>query len=130
MEALRDVVGAYFATMGREGRAARAYFVMWGAALTEKSPLRAIFADSDAKFREGIEDVIKSGQRNKTIAADADPSATAVALVGMLRGAGAQFLIDPRGVDLDASRSVSLRFLETIAVKLVRRRTDGRAGTP
>jgi AcrR family transcriptional regulator len=121
MEALRDVVEAYFATVRREGRAARAYFVMWGAALTEKSPLRPIFADADAQFRWGIEEVIRSGQRNKTIAADLDPSATAVALAGMLRGAGAQFLIDPRGVDLDASLVVSLRFLETIAVKRVRR---------
>ena len=49
--------------------------------------------------------------REKVAGKSPVPAGVAVALVGMLRGIGAQFLVDPDGVDLAAARSEGRRAL-------------------
>jgi hypothetical protein len=84
---------------------------MWGAALPAEAGLRPIFVTDDAQFRFGVESLVRSGQRKKTITAHGDPASVAVALVGMLRGVSAQFLVDPDGVDMAAARSACEQFI-------------------
>jgi hypothetical protein len=91
--------------------AARAFFVMWGAAFPEETALRPVFVVDDARFRRGVEKVVRLGQQNLTIKPEIDPAGVAVAVVGMLRGIAAQFTVDPDGVDLAAARRVGAQFL-------------------
>jgi hypothetical protein len=84
---------------------------MWGAALPAEAALRPIFVTDDAQFRFGVESLVRAGQRKKTITAQGHPASVAVALVGMLRGVSAQFLIDPDGVDMAAARIACEQFI-------------------
>jgi hypothetical protein len=86
---------------------------MWGASFAEEAPLRAIFVEDDARFRRGIETLVRAGQDRKTINADADPAGFALAFVALLRGVSAQFLVDPNGVDLAAARRACAQFVRS-----------------
>ena len=109
LRALAVMSDAYLAVVG--SGAARAFFVMWGAAFPEETALRSVFMVDDARFRRGVEKVVRLGQRNLTIKPEIDPAGVAVAVVGMLRGIAAQFTVDPEGVDLAVARRVCARFL-------------------
>jgi AcrR family transcriptional regulator len=111
IDALVAVANAYLATVGRNSDTARAFFVMWGAALPTEAGLRPTFVADDAQFRNGVESLVRAGQAKKTITAQADPGGAAAALVGMLRGISAQFLVDPVGVDLAATRDTCEQFI-------------------
>jgi AcrR family transcriptional regulator len=111
IDVLVEVADAYLAMVARNSDATRAFFVMWGAALPAEAGLRPIFVTDDAQFRLGVESVVRAGQRKKTVVAQAEPAGVAVALVGMLRGIGAQFLVDPDGVDLAGARGACEQFI-------------------
>jgi AcrR family transcriptional regulator len=110
-DALVALADAYLAMVGGNTDAARAFFVMWGAALPTEAGLRPIFVTDDAQFRFGVESLVRAGQQKKTITAQCDPASVAVVLVGMLRGVSAQFLIDPDGVDMAAARNTCAQFI-------------------
>jgi AcrR family transcriptional regulator len=111
VEALVMLVGAYLSAIGQDVLQARAFFVMWGAALPEQADLREVTAAGDAKFRAGLESVLRAGQQNDTITSEVDAPSVAATLVGMLRGIGAQFLVDPEGIDLAAARESCEQFV-------------------
>jgi AcrR family transcriptional regulator len=111
LQALMALVEAYLAAVSRHSGEMRAYFVMWGAALPEEAALRPVFVASDAGFRRSIEELVRAGQRSQTIRSEVDPVGVAIALVGLLRGIGAQFLVDLDGVDLDAARTACAQFV-------------------
>jgi AcrR family transcriptional regulator len=110
LEALVAVVEAYFAWMTRNEEA-RAYFVLCSAGLTEDAELRPVFVSIDATFRAGLQTIVRAGQRSQTISSDVDPEGVATALVGMMRGIGTQFLVNPDTVDLDAAQEVCKQFI-------------------
>ena len=107
------VVEAYLGRVSSGGEEGRAFFVMWGASFAEKAPLRDVFVDDDARFRHGIEALVRSGQQRGTIRADADPIGFATVSVALLRGIGAQVIVDPHGVDLEAARATCERMVRT-----------------
>jgi AcrR family transcriptional regulator len=116
LEALVAVVEAYFAWMTRNEEKARAYFVLCSAGLTEDGELRPAFISIDSTFRTGLETIVRAGQRGKTIRSDVDAEGVATALVGIMRGTGAQFLVNPGAVDLDTAREVCKQFIwQTLA---------------
>ena len=110
LEALVAVVEAYFAWMSRDEEA-RAYFVLCSAGLTEDAELRPVFIGIDATFRTGLQAIVRAGQRSETIRCDVDAEGVATALVGMMRGIGSQFLVNPGAVDLDTAQEVCKRFI-------------------
>jgi AcrR family transcriptional regulator len=101
----------YLAMIDRDGDAARAFFVMWGAALPSDASLRSVFAADDAQFRQGVEAILQHGRDAKSVAADVDVRAGAVAFVGMLRGIAAQHLVDPGAVDITAATRACASFI-------------------
>jgi AcrR family transcriptional regulator len=111
LEALVAVVEAYFAWMTRNEETARAYFVLCSAGVTEDAELRPVFISIDASFRTGLQTIVRAGQRSRTIRSDVDAEGVATALVGMLRGTGSQFLVNPGRVDLDAAQEVCKQFI-------------------
>jgi AcrR family transcriptional regulator len=112
-EAMVAIADAYLERVSSHGDEGRAFFVMWGASFAEEAPLRAVFVADDARFREGIEALVRAGQQQGTIRADADPIGFATVFVAVLRGIGAQALVDPVGVDLDAARATCERMVRT-----------------
>ena len=111
VDALVMLADAYLNKKGLKIDVARAFFVMWGAALPAEAALREVMAAGDAQFRIAVESLVRLGQQNNTVAADVDASGVATVLVGMLRGVTAQFLIDADGVDLAAARTACEQFL-------------------
>jgi AcrR family transcriptional regulator len=94
---------SYLAAICGQSDEARAFFVMWGAALPEEAGLQSVIAARDAQFRFGIESLLQLGQQKKTINNGIDPGGLAAVVVAMLRGMAAQCLIDADSVDLDAA---------------------------
>jgi AcrR family transcriptional regulator len=110
LEALVAVVEAYFAWVSRNEEA-RAYLVLCSAGLTEDAELRPVFISIDATFRTGLQTIVRAGQRSETIRSDVDAEGVATALVGMMRGTGSQFLVNPGAVDLDTAQEVCKQFI-------------------
>jgi AcrR family transcriptional regulator len=113
ISALVTVVDSYLSALSQADDAARAFFVMWGAALPSDAPLRPIFAVDDARFRDSVRDLLADAQRRKTINSGVNPAGAAAALVGMLRGISAQFLVNPEGLDLSAAQSTVEQFIRS-----------------
>jgi AcrR family transcriptional regulator len=111
LQALLQIVDAYLGGAGQNSQQTRAFFVMWGAALPEEAALRSVLMADDARFRRGIEALVRSGQDNRTIRSAIDPAAVAVVLVGLLRGIVAQFLVSPDSVALDAAGAACAQFV-------------------
>jgi AcrR family transcriptional regulator len=104
-DAVVAIADAYLDRVSSNSAASRAFFVMWGASFAEEAPVRRIFVADDDRFRRGIEALVQTGQDRGTIRSDADPVGFAVAFVALLRGLGAQFLVNPDGMDLSAART-------------------------
>src|ERR1700756_5865008 len=118
LDALVAVVDAYFAWMTRNEEA-RAYFVLCSAGLTADAELRPVFVSIDATFRTGLQTIVRAGQRSQTISSNVDPEGGATALVGVMRGIGTQFLVNPDTVDLDGAQEVCKQFIwHTLAPRL------------
>jgi AcrR family transcriptional regulator len=111
--ALLAIADAYLRGAAAATGEARAFFVMWGAALPDDAALRSVFVTDDRRFRRAIEQRVVAAQGRGTITSEVDAVGFAVAFVGLLRGVAAQFLIDPDGVDLAATRAVCERFVGT-----------------
>jgi AcrR family transcriptional regulator len=111
LDALVAIVKAYLGSAGQNIRQTRAFLVMWGAALPEEAALQPIFQADDAEFRRGIETLVLSGQNSGTIRSTIDPAGAALAIVGLLRGTAAQFLIGPEGIALTSARSACEKFV-------------------
>ena len=111
IDVLVKLADTYLSTIERGAATSRAFFVMWGAAIPAEATLRPVFATDDARFRLGVEAVLRAGQDSKTVIAELDPILGAVILVGMLRGVGAQYLIDPDAFDMSAARQACEQFV-------------------
>jgi len=102
VEALVCIARAYIDAARGGGDVVRAFFVMWGAAITADAPLGPVFVSDDQRFRDTIQSLVAAGQAHATISAEVDPGGFAVIYVAMLRGTVAQYLIDGR-IDLLAA---------------------------
>ncbi|MGO9558823.1 MAG: TetR/AcrR family transcriptional regulator [Acidimicrobiales bacterium] len=103
VDALVAIADAYLRTVEEAADDARAFFVMWGAALPDDATLRSVFVTDDRRFRGAVEQLVVTGRARGTVRREVDPVGFAVAFVGLLRGASAQFLVDREGVDLGAT---------------------------
>lgn len=99
---LENLIDVYLSMLMDNVDTSRSYFVIWGAAIPAESPLRKAIVNNDRLFREGVETLLREGQAEGTVAPHVDPTATAIVIVGMLRGVAAQFLIDPPVVPVDS----------------------------
>jgi AcrR family transcriptional regulator len=111
LESLVVMVRSYLTWIDRHPDEARAFFAMWGSALSEESVLREVFADFDSDIRGKIEEFVRSGQQNGTIRTDTDPAGAATAITGMLRGTGAQLLVAPEEVGFEAACAMCEQFV-------------------
>ncbi len=71
----------------------RALLVMWGSSFPALSSVEGM-AEAERRSYDGLSDVIASGQADGSIRGDADPTASAVLLHGMMRGIAGLLLTD------------------------------------
>jgi AcrR family transcriptional regulator len=104
VDALVAIANAYLQAVATATDDIRAFFVMWGAALPDDGALRPVFVAEDRRVRKYVEQLVIAGRSQGTIDKEINARGFAVAYIGLLRGAAAQFLVDRDGVDLEATR--------------------------
>jgi AcrR family transcriptional regulator len=126
LERLLDTVDTYLAYVASQPPAGRAFLLMWGEAAAVHSPLRPIFAELEAGFREFLRALIADGVTDGSIRADIDPGAAAMGIMGQLRGIGLELMLDPEASSASTSREEDItmmrRALETSITELARRK--------
>lgn len=113
IEALIAFSNAYLRVIDLADEEVRAFYVMWGAALPEDAPLRPIFVAVDRNVRRSVQEIVAKGKERKTITHEIDPGGFAAVFVGLLRGLGAQFLIDPDSLDFGSVHDMCEQFLRS-----------------
>jgi AcrR family transcriptional regulator len=105
VDALVAIADAYLRAVATATDDIRAFFVMWGAVLPDDAALRPMFGAEDRRVRNGVEQLVSAGRERGTVSYEVTATGFAVAFLGLLRGAAAQFLIDRDNVDLVAARA-------------------------
>jgi AcrR family transcriptional regulator len=77
----------------------RALLVMWGSTFPSSSSVEGMI-EAERHSYGSLAEVIASGQRDGSIRADVDPTASAVLLLGMMRGIAALLLTDSAITDM------------------------------
>lgn len=108
---LLGMAGFYFDGAARDPISVRALFVVLGEALTNETVRKAI-AELNARLVASITDDIRAGISAGDIRRGVNAKAEAALVLAGLRGAAAQWLTDPEGVDLKALRSEFLAGLK------------------
>lgn len=99
VEALEATIDAYLDAVDRAPHLIRAYDALLHD--TDAPPaIRERITALQRDERRSIATWIRKGQQAGTVRADVDPRAEAVVFLGMIRGVTAQWLLDPKGVDL------------------------------
>jgi AcrR family transcriptional regulator len=80
----------------------KAFYVLLGAALGPDPQLRTAFAHADKAYRSYIQGLFQDAQAMGEIDRSIDTEAMATLVVGMLRGVGMQYFIDPEALKLGA----------------------------
>lgn len=107
------VVDQYLAMIRANSPELRVFLRLWAAAVGGEEPsLREQFTDRDALFRDYFIEAITEGQVDGSIRADLDPAATAIALVGLLRGIAMQAQYDPRVAKDKNARRTAVALLD------------------
>ncbi|MET9256636.1 TetR/AcrR family transcriptional regulator [Streptomyces sp. NPDC003717] len=95
---LLALIDGYIRRMGDGAVAGRAFLLLWVEAATS-AELSGVFRERDDGFRADLRGDVAAGIAAGEIRADADPEATAVAVLGQLRGIGMQQLLAPGALD-------------------------------
>ncbi|WP_394836155.1 TetR family transcriptional regulator [Pendulispora rubella] len=103
VSALDALVDVYFALLRGQSAGARAMFIVRTEAVATVPRIRELIAENNEALRRFITTRLAEGISDGEMDAQLDPDVTAVLVEGVLRGSGAQWLIDPQRVDLDAA---------------------------
>jgi AcrR family transcriptional regulator len=120
LDALLAVVDAYLGGIDHSRGTGRAFYVLMAESIGPVPEIRETFATANREFRAYVERGIKDGIEAGDIRPDIDLAAEAGMIVGALRGIALQWLVDPDGVDLRATRRELRQTLE----RSLRARTD------
>lgn len=101
LEAIRATVDATRTAMRRAPDTLRTFYGMLFQSLGPLAVLRPKVAGFHRRERKAVAAWIAAGVAQGSVRADVDPAREAALFIGMLRGIAFQWLIDPRGVDLD-----------------------------
>jgi AcrR family transcriptional regulator len=100
LERLAFLVHGYITALAHAGPLSRAFLLLWAEAATS-SELAEVFRERDEAFRADLRDDVRAGIGSGDIRHDVDPAATAVAMVGQLRGIGLQLMLSGPAVETD-----------------------------
>lgn len=99
LDVVYNTVDSYLDLFQHPSPDVRALLVMWGSTFPSSSSVEGM-VDAERRGYEGLSEVIASGQGDGSIRPDADPTASAVLLLGMMRGIAALLLTDSALTDM------------------------------
>jgi AcrR family transcriptional regulator len=111
-ERLRAQVDLYLTTLQQNPQDTRVFSMLWAEAITGDPDLRPIFTERDAEFRADIAQLVRLGIDDGTISAALDADATAMAIVGQLRGIGLQIVLTNGSADYNSLRQAITQILD------------------
>ena len=106
-----SIVDTYLEHLVQQDPAGRAFLLMWVEAVAAQPELRTIFLERDEIFRSTVVEHLREGVQDGSVRPDVDPAATAVVLVGQLRGIGLQLMLTP---DAGSAEPVRREALELV----------------
>lgn len=95
LERLLVVIEEYLERVFRGEAITHAFLLLWTESLTVQAPLREVFRQRDARFRDTLSGYIADGIRDGDVLPSVDPASAALIVVGQLRGIGLQVLLNP-----------------------------------
>jgi AcrR family transcriptional regulator len=99
LEVVYLAVDSYLELFEHPGPDERALLVMWGSTFPSLSSVEGM-VEAERRSYDGLSEVIASGQGDGSITGDVDPTASAVLLLGMMRGVAALLLTDSALTDM------------------------------
>lgn len=111
-ERLLAQVDMYLTTLQQNPQDTRVFSMLWAEAIAGDPDLRPIFTERDAEFRADIARLLRLGIDDGTISPALDADATAMAIVGQLRGIGLQLVLTDGSADYDSLRQAITRILD------------------
>lgn len=112
LDALKGFVGIYLSRPDGDWVNTRALLALMSEAVTQDSETVQILAEYNHSVMEHLAGYIRQGIDSGEIRAQVDPLASALLILGTLRGMMLQFLLDPAGIDLKLLRTQLLTFIE------------------
>ena len=85
---------------------------MWGSTFSTSSSVEGMI-EAERRSYDGLAEVIASGQQDGSIRTDVDPTASAVLLLGMMRGIAALLLTDSAITDMRRVRRTSADWISS-----------------
>jgi len=101
MENLEATVRAYYGLAGKDPERSRAMHLMWAESFSSVPELREEVRALNARSLAMLAEQIRAGIRRGEIDPDIDVESLAIAILGLLRGATAQYLLEPETVDIE-----------------------------
>ena len=118
LDGLTARIEAHLASATASWDATSALFLLYFESLTVVPELRPRVAAVGQAYRLALRDLIRQGQERGEIRADVDPDVEATALFGAIRGTIAQWLFEPKTIDLErVARALAESTRRSLAVE-------------
>ncbi|VVM96543.1 hypothetical protein PS862_04490 [Pseudomonas fluorescens] len=111
MDALKGFVSVYLGRNDGDWINTRALLALMSEAVTQDSETAQILAEYNRSVQQHLAQHIRCGIANGEIRASVQPLPGAMLILGAMRGAMLQFLLDPAGIDLAALHKQLLDFI-------------------
>jgi hypothetical protein len=105
-------VDLYLTTLQHRPQDTRVFSMLWAEAIAGDPDLRPIFTERDAEFRTVVAQFVRLGIDDGTISPALDADATAMAIVGQLRGIGLQLVLTGGSADYKSLRQAITQILD------------------
>ncbi|HTZ16722.1 MAG TPA: TetR/AcrR family transcriptional regulator [Mycobacterium sp.] len=103
-DSLSAFVEAYLALVTGPDPIARVQIMLWAQGFSATGGMRASRVEWDHRFRDGVTTLVRRALAETY--GDVDLAATALVVVGMLRGTAMQLLLDPKAISVSAATDV------------------------
>jgi len=118
LDGLTARIEAHLGSATASWDATSALFLLYFESLTVVPELRPRVAAVGQAYRLALRDLIRQGQERGEIRADVDPDVEATALFGAIRGTIAQWLFEPKTIDLErVARALAVSTRRSLAVE-------------
>lgn len=121
LEVVYTTVDAYLELFQHPTPEVRALLVMWGSTFPSMSSVDGM-TEAERRSYDGLSEVIRTGQRDGSIRKDADPTSSAVLLLGMMRGIAALLLTDSDLTNMGRVRKTCRDWIASSLAAKARRR--------
>jgi AcrR family transcriptional regulator len=111
---LLGVVNAFFAGRAATSTAGAAFYVLLGESMRNDPELRDAFVRADESFRRFVGRFLRQARDDGELDPSVSIPAAAVLIVGMLRGAAMQGVLNPGVLEAEAVRRQALSFINSL----------------